>query len=144
MVNAGDPVIVLSEGECQQQCPVYDMTLHEDGSYLLNGSRFVKTTGVTEGNIGASAWGAAEQALAAANFWHLPPEQTSSDQPSCQPGTPAVAVTWRTREGKQKTLNYRPGCGGPEGRQLIPALRAALNFDELVWTEDRFAPDGSR
>ena len=59
-------------------------------------------------------------------------------------GGPTAAVTWRTAEGKQKTLNYRAGCGGPEGRALIPALRAAMQFDQLVWSEDRFAPDGSR
>ena len=47
----GDPVIVLTEGACDQTCPVYDMTLHPDGSYLLNGARFVKTTGVTEGRL---------------------------------------------------------------------------------------------
>lgn len=143
-VHAGDPVIVLSEGECAQQCPVYDMTLHDDGSYALNGVRFVKSPGLTEGNIGQSAWPAAVRALEAAGFWGLEPQQTSSSQPSCQPGTPTVAVTWRTTEGKQKTLTYRAGCGGPEGRELIPALRAAMKFDDLVWTEDRFAPDGSR
>lgn len=144
MVHANDPVIVISEGACDQQCPVYDMTLHADGSYVLRGERFVKTLGLSEGNIGRSAWSAAEQALNAAGFWALPPDQTASAQPSCQPGTPTVSITWRTAEGKQKTLAYRAGCGGPEGRQLIPALRAALKFDSLVWTNDRFAPDGSR
>lgn len=142
--NAGDPVIVLSEGECDVTCPVYDMTLHPDGSYLLNGVRFVKSTGVSEGALGSGAWTAAEKALQAANFWAIPANQTSSDHPSCQPGTPTVAVTWRTVEGKQKTLNYRAGCGGDEGRALIPALRAAMHFRELVWTDERFAPDGSR
>jgi hypothetical protein len=143
-VHTGDPVIVLSEGECDQQCPVYDMTLRQDGTYILNGVRFVKTPGVTEGALGKSAWTRAEAALAKADFWMLEPNQTSSAQPACQPGTPTVAVTWRTTEGKQKTLTYKAGCGGPEGRELIPALRAALDFDDLVWTDDRFSPDGAR
>lgn len=142
--NPGNPVIVLSEGECDVTCPVYDMTLHPDGAYLLNGVRFVKTEGVSEGAIGSGAWAAAEKALTAASFWTLPPDQTSSDQPSCQPGTPTASVTWRLQDGKQKTLKYRAGCGGVEGRNLIPALRAALHFDDLVWTDERFAPDGSR
>jgi len=142
--DPGDPVIVLSEGECDVTCPVYDMTLHPDGSYLLNGVRFVKSAGVSEGAIGSSAWAAAEKALEAASFWTIPADQTSSDHPSCQPGTPTASVTWRTQEGKQKTRKYRPGCGGEEGRALIPALRAALHFDELVWTDERFAPDGGR
>jgi hypothetical protein len=143
-VHTGDPVIVLSEGECDQTCPVYDMTLKPDGSYLLNGVRFVKTDGVSDGGLGTDAWVAAEKALSAANFWMLDPNQTSSNQTTCQPGTPTASVTWRTAEGKQKTLNYRAGCGGPEGRTLIPALRAAMQFDSLVWTDERFAPDGTR
>lgn len=143
-VHTGDPAIVVSEGECDQTCPVYDMTLKPDGSYILNGVRFVKTPGVSDGGLGTDAWTAAETALAESNFWMLAPNQTSSTQTDCVPGTPTVAVTWRTAEGKQKTLNYRAGCGGPEGRALIPALRAAMRFDALVWTEDRFAPDGSR
>jgi Domain of unknown function (DUF6438) len=142
--SAGNPVIVLSEGECDVTCPVYDMTLHPDGTYLLNGVRFVKTAGVSEGALGSEAWTAAEQALEASGFWHLPPDQTSSDQPTCQPGTPTATITWRTAEGRQKTLKYRPGCGGSEGRALIPALRTALHFDDLVWTDARFAPDGSQ
>lgn len=143
-VQADDPVIVLSEGECAQTCPVYDMTLKPDGSYVLNGVRFVKTPGVSDGGLGTSAWRSAEKALTDAGFWVLEPNQTSSTSLQCLPGTPTATVTWRTAEGRQKTLNYRAGCGGPEGRALIPALRAAMQFDSLVWTEDRFAPDGSR
>lgn len=144
MASAGDPVIVLSEGECDVTCPVYDMTLHPDGAYILNGVRFVKSPGVSEGAIGTDAWTEAEKALQAASFWTLAPDQTSSVDQNCQPGTPTVSVTWRIQDGKQKTLKYRAGCGGEEGRALIPALRAALHFHELVWTDERFAPDGSR
>lgn len=142
--RTGDPVIVLTEGECDQTCPVYDMTLHPDGSYLLNGVRFVKTTGVTEGQLDGSAWTAAQAALDQAGFWTLEPNQTSSDNPSCVAGTPTVSITVRLADGKQKTLTYRAGCGGEVGRALIPALREALTFHDLVWTDERFAPDGSR
>ena len=141
--RSGDPVIVLSEGACDQTCPVYDMTLHPDGSYLLNGARFVKTAGVTEGKLDGSAWTAAQAALDEASFWTLEPNQTSSDHPSCVEGTPTVSVTVRLADGKQKTLTYRAGCGGEEGRALIPALREAFTFHDLVWTDERFAPDGS-
>jgi hypothetical protein len=99
------------------------MTLKPDGSYLLNGVRFVKTPGVSDGRLGTSAWSSAEKALTDAKFWVLEPNQTSSASPECMPGTPTAAVTWRTADGRQKTLNYRAGCGGPEGRALIPALK---------------------
>jgi hypothetical protein len=142
--QTGDPVIVMSEGACDQTCPIYDMTLHPDGTYALNGVKFVKTTGVSEGQLGTDAWKAAETALTEVSFWTLPANQTSSASENCHRGTPTVNVTWRTDAGKQKTIAYTAGCGGPEMRTVIGALRQALSFDKLVWTDERFAPDGSR
>lgn len=144
LARTGDPVIVMTEGECDQTCPVYDMTLHPDGTYLLNGVRFVKTPGVSEGRLDASAWTDAEAALEKAGFWSLEPDQTSSGQPSCVSGAPKVTIMVRNAEGKQKTLTYKPGCGSEEAHALIPSLRSSLHFDDLVWTDARFAPDGSR
>jgi len=142
--QTGEAVIVLSEGACEQTCPVYDMTLHPDGSYILNGVKFVKATGVSEGNLGADAWKAAENALTEASFWTLPANQTSSTSENCQSGAPTVSVIWRTDEGKQKTIAYTAGCGAPEMRGVVVALRQAMSFDDLVWTDERFTPYGSR
>lgn len=142
--QAGEAVIVLSEGECDQQCPVYDMTLHPDGSYALHGVIFVKTAGVSEGRIGKAAWTEAEKALTDAGFWTMPANQTSNASQNCQPGAPTVHITWRTDTGKQKTITYTAGCGARETHNLVIALREAMAFGDLVWTEDRFAPDGSR
>lgn len=139
-----DPVIVLTEGECEATCPVYAMTLRPDGSYRLHAERFVKDPGVHEGALDASAWTAAEQALEEAAFWTQAPEQTSSTLPSCQAGPPVVSITWRTTEGRQKTLNYRVGCGDVAVRQAVARLREAMSFHDLIWTDDTFAPDGSR
>ncbi len=142
--QTGDAVIVLSEGACAQTCPVYDMTLHPDGSYILNSVKFVKAAGVSEGNLGAGAWKTAEAALTEASFWTLPANQTSSASENCQLGAPTVNVIWRTIEGKQKMIAYTAGCGAPEMRGVVVALRQAMLFDDLVWTDERFAPDGSR
>ncbi len=140
----GDPVIVLSEGDCEQTCPVYDMTLHPDGRYVLNGVKFVKTLGVSDGELGKDAWTKAEATLNEAGFWSQATDQTSMASENCHAGAPTVQVTWRTSEGRQKTIRYTAGCGGPETRQAIVGLRAAMSFDSLVWTDARFAPDGSR
>lgn len=142
--QTGDAVVVLSEGECDQTCPVYDMTLHPDGAYALNGVKFVKTIGVSDGQLGTGAWKAAETALAESNFWTLPTNQTSNASENCHSGAPTVNITWRDDAGKQKTIAYTAGCGGPEMRTLVIALRQAMSFDSLVWTDERFAPDGSR
>ena len=142
--QTGDAVIVMSEGACDQTCPVYDMTLHTDGTYILNGVKFVKSMGVSDGQLGTDAWTAAETALTESNFWTLPTNQTSNASENCHAGAPTVNVTWRTDAGKQKTIAYTAGCGGPEMRTLVVALREAMAFDRLVWTDERFAPDGTR
>jgi ABC-type sulfate/molybdate transport systems ATPase subunit len=142
--QTGDAVVVLSEGECEQTCPVYDMTLHPGGAYVLNGVKFVKSLGVSEGKLAATAWDEAEQALKAAGFWTLSPNQTSNATENCHAGAPTVRVTWRTVEGKEKTITYTAGCGDPQMRTLVIALRETLAFGDLVWTDDRFSPDGAR
>ncbi len=133
-----DPVIVLSEGPCVGTCPVYDITLHPDGKYTLNGERFVKTTGVTRGDIGEGAWTSAERVLKEGDFWKLQPLQSRANLPNCQTDAPTVKITWRTSEGKQKTVTYDAGCGVDTMQRLISNLREALDFDGLVWTNKKF------
>lgn len=133
-----DPVIVLSEGECKNSCPVYDITLHPDGAYLMNGEQFVKTAGVSEGTIGAEAWAAAEKVLKGADFWKLKTEQTADTLSNCQPEAPTVKITYRVKDGKEKTVTYNAGCGVKKMQTLVYDLRSALKFDDLVWTDKKF------
>jgi hypothetical protein len=142
--QADDPVISLSEGPCPINCPIYDMTLHADGSYILNAERFVKTAGVSEGKLGKDAWSAAEDALEKAGFWNVKPVQTPDTLSNCQPDAPNAKITWRTAEGKEKTVTYNAGCGIPEMQELVASLRDAMAFGDLVWTDDRFDPSGNR
>lgn len=136
--QAGDPIIAIAEGPCEATCPVYEMTLHPAGDYILHGERFVKTTGVVHGELGEAAWTQAEHALEQANFWKMKPEQTARTLETCQPGAPTVKVTWRTEEGREKTVTYNAGCGVQASQQMIADLRAAFDFDHLVWTDRKF------
>jgi hypothetical protein len=139
-----DPAISLSEGPCPITCPVYDMTIHPNGTYVLNSVRFVRGEGVSEGNVGRASYTAAEQALKDADFWMLKSDQTMETMPRCQPDAPTAKITWRTSEGKEKTVTYYAGCGVAKMEQLVGALRNAMKFERLVWTEDRFGPSGNR
>jgi hypothetical protein len=140
--QTGDPVIVLSEGACLGTCPIYDMTLHPGGEYVLNGQRFVKATGVSEGDLGKPAWTKAVGILEDAGFWMLQPDQTMSTIRDCHTDAPTAKVTWRTEEGKEKTVTYNAGCGVEEMQNLIRSLRGALHFKDLVWTDEKFDPSG--
>ncbi|MEP7211194.1 MAG: DUF6438 domain-containing protein [Alphaproteobacteria bacterium] len=136
--RADDPVISLSEGTCVGTCPVYDITLHPNGKYLMNGERYVKTLGVTDGALSAKAWTAAEKVLKEADFWKLDPLQTAANLSNCQPDAPTVKVMWRTSEGKQKTVTYDAGCGVQKMQEMVTDLREAMDFDGLVWTDRKF------
>ena len=139
-----DAVIVLSEGACLGPCPVYDMTLHPDGAYVLNGVRFVKDAGVTEGKFAPDTFDDAEKILSDAGFWSLKPKQTMETLPNCHNDAPTAKVTWRTAEGKEKTVEYNAGCGIQEMQQLVANLRETLHFHDLVWTDAKFDPRGNR
>lgn len=142
--QADDPAITLSEGPCPITCPVYDMTIHPNGTYVLNSVRFVRGEGVSEGNIGKASYTEAERALKDAGFWTLKTEQTMETMPGCHPDAPTAKITWRNTEGKEKTVTYYAGCGVAKMEQLVGALRNAVKFERLVWTEDRFDPSGNR
>jgi hypothetical protein len=132
------PIVSLSEGKCETTCPVYDITLRPDGTYTLNAVQFVKAPGLSEGSLGAEAWPAAEAALKKAGFWTMEGDQTASALQNCQTGAPIVSVSWRLADGKEKTVRYDAGCGVPKTQRLISELRAALGFDDLIWTDQRF------
>jgi hypothetical protein len=132
------PIVSLSEGQCETTCPVYDMTLRPDGSYTLNAVKFVKTPGLSEGALKPEAWTAAEAALSKSGFWTMAVDQTASALQNCQTGAPIVSVTWRLTDGKEKTVRYDAGCAVPKTQRLVSELRAALGFDDLIWTDQRF------
>jgi hypothetical protein len=134
----GSPAIAIDEGACETTCPVYQMTLRPAGDYTLNGERFVKITGVQTGDLGEDAWAAAEDALESAGFWKMKPDQTAKSLSGCQTGAPTVKVTWRTEDGKEKTVTYDAGCDEKKTREMVAALRSAFEFDNLVWTSRKF------
>lgn len=139
-----DPVISLSEGPCIGPCPVYDMTLHPNGAYVLNSVRFVRGSGVSEGNLGRGKFAAAEKVLEDAGFWTLKPEQTMDTMPNCLTDTPTATIIWRTEAGREKTVTYDAGCGVAKMQNLVASLRDVLGFERLVWTDERFDPSGAR
>lgn len=139
--DPGNPVIVLSEGACFGTCPIYDMTLRPDGAFTLYGERFVKDTGIHEGNIGPEAWDEATAALKGASFWSAQPMQTPETLQNCQTDAPTARITWRTEEGLEKTITYDAGCGVRKTQNMVIALREALKFDDLVWTDREFPFD---
>ena len=91
-----DAFIRMFEGGCYYAtCTTYEIDLHPDGSYTLNGLRNVRTSGITHGALGPDAWAQAEAAFAATHFAAMPEAINGATRPPgslpCMPDAPACA-----------------------------------------------------
>lgn len=133
--------ITLFEGGCyyMSSCTTYEMTVHADGVYRLNGQSMTRTEGVSEGQLGAEAFAAAESALSAANFASLPAAMNGSDRSiwtpdvyPCMNHAPGARITRRSVDGLEKTVYWDQGCRSAQMSALVTQLRAAFRYDDLV------------
>lgn len=133
--------ITLFEGGCyyMSSCTTYEITVQADGAYSLNGQSMTRTEGVSEGQLGAEAFTAAESALAVANFASLPAAMNGSDRSvwepevyPCMNHAPGARITRRIADGGEKTVYWDQGCRSAPMSALLDQLRAAFHYDELV------------
>lgn len=127
--------IEISEGPCFGQCPIYDVTLTPDDRYLLNGVRFTRINGLSEGNLDAGSYARMVELLETADFFDLPADITYNNPAVC-PGPPladmpSLTVTWTHRRGSH-TVEWFQGCRNPTMRDLRDGLRDAFGYEDIV------------
>jgi hypothetical protein len=130
--------VKLYESPCYfPTCVSYEIEVHPDGSYRLDGQKNTRTEGVTQGKLAPDAYTKAVAALTAAKFAGMPAELTVSKlmRPGgvpCMNDLPDVTFTQRSESGEEKSVKFSTGCNVPEARKLLEDLRAAFNYTELV------------
>jgi hypothetical protein len=133
--------IALFEGGCYYMgsCTTYEMTVQASGAYRLDGQSMTRTEGVSEGQLSAEAFAAAERALAAAGFASLPAAMNGSDRSvwdpdvyPCMNHAPGVRITRRAADGSEKVVYWDQGCRSAHMSGLLDQLRAAFRYDDLV------------
>jgi len=127
--------IQISEGACFGQCPIYDVTITPDDHYLLNGERFTRVNGFSEGDLAAGSYARMEDLLENADFFDLPAEFTFNNPDVC-PGPPlsdmpSITITWTNRRGSHTVLWYQ-GCNNATMRDLRDGLRDAFDYESIV------------
>jgi Domain of unknown function (DUF6438) len=127
--------IQVSEGACFGQCPIYDVTITPDNHYLLNGERFTRVNGFSEGDLGAGSYTQMERLLDSADFFNLPSEFTFNNPEVC-PGPPlsdmpSITITWTNRRGSHTVLWYQ-GCNNATLRDLRDGLRDGFDYEGIV------------
>jgi hypothetical protein len=92
--------ITLERTACFGSCPMYTVTIYEDGTIVYNGIRFVDVEGEQTSEIPAETVAAMVEALANAGYFEW---EASYDNPSVS-DLPSV-ITSVTRDGETHTIN---------------------------------------
>jgi hypothetical protein len=133
--------ITLFEGGCYYMgsCTTYEMTVQADGAYQLDGQSMTRTEGISEGQLTADAFAAADGALSAADFTSLPAAMNGSDRNvwdpdvyPCMNHAPGVRITRRSADGSERTVYWDQGCRSAQMSALLDNLRTAFRYDDLV------------
>ncbi|MEX0300040.1 MAG: DUF6438 domain-containing protein [Kordiimonas sp.] len=128
----------LRYGPCFGTCPVFSVTLNQNGSLVYEGDRFVTVTGRERRQIGAGAFEEVVRLIESL------PETELVDPLQC----PRRHTDAKTVRGNLKFANrdidimHYYGCGGYEYRrrqvQLIREITDILQIDDLVgWDPNR-------
>jgi len=132
--NSADS-IQISESACFGQCPIYDLTVTPDDHYMLNGERFTRVNGLSEGNLDVGSYAQMERLLEDAYFFSRPSDITYNNPEVC-PGPPlsdmpSITITWTNRRGSH-TVVWFQGCNNANMRDLRDGLRDAFDYEAIV------------
>lgn len=118
--------IAFETGPCFGACPVYRVTIDQDGSGLFEGRRFTAITGERSFRVTPAQYRAFVR--------HLDPlrplrgEVRYSGSPPCArmaTDLPSADVVWRTNDGAEQRLYFYYGCDMERNRAIAERLTAA-------------------
>ncbi|MEE2526645.1 DUF6438 domain-containing protein [Hyphobacterium sp. HN65] len=127
--------IEISEGPCFGACPIYELVVTPDDHYELDGQRFTRINGFSEGDLPRGSFVQMRDLLDRADFFRLPENYTFSNPDVC-PGPelsdmPSITITYTTRRGSH-TVTWYQGCRAPNMRDLRDGLRDAFGYEDIV------------
>ncbi|HEY2961565.1 MAG TPA: DUF6438 domain-containing protein [Pyrinomonadaceae bacterium] len=131
---AAVPVIILERTACYGFCPVYKLTIYDDGKVLYEGKDFVKHKGKAQGQIKQSELEALVREFERIDYLNLA-ENYTDDPKNCpeQWTDNPSAITSLNWKGKNKTVRHYYGCRGSNVLEQLTALESKI--DEVVNTD---------
>jgi hypothetical protein len=132
------PVITLERGACFGSCPVYKLTIYDDGTVEYEGKEFVRLRSKAKGQITQEALQELIREFEKIDYLKLDDsyEVGSKNCPESWTDHP-LAITSLNWQGKQKKIRHYHGC---RGLAILDQLTALENkIDEVVntrrWTK---------
>ena len=128
------PVITLERTACYGSCPVYKITIYDDGKVLYEGTEYVKQKGKAEGRIEKSELDALLHEFEKINYLSLDENYTDDPKNCPQQWTDnPSAITSLNWKGKSKTIRHYYGCRGSSVAEQLTALETRI--DAVAKTE---------
>lgn len=130
-------VIEMEKGPCYGNCPVFTLTVYDNGIVSYRGERFTERRGLYRLDIGRKGAEDLKQAFAAANLWQYP------DAFKAQiPDLPTITLTYY--EG-DRTKTIRGKDGRPESvlklEQMLDEITARQGWKQIE-AADTGLPEG--
>jgi uncharacterized protein DUF6438 len=128
------PVITLQRTACFGECPVYKISIYEDGRVEFEGKEFVKTVGKAEGTISKSALEDLIREFEKIDYFNLD-ENYGEGNKKCRElwtdnPTATTSLNWKDQK---KTVHHYYGC---RGSAILDQLTDLENkIDKTVHTE---------
>lgn len=122
-----DAITLYEGGICSfGECPIFEITIFEDGTFFYFGVRNVESVGAVRGAFGPATYAALRDALDAASFDHF--DNYYGGREICRTITsdmPNVRITYQ-RGGNIKSVYHDLGCGGFDGEKELRELETML------------------
>ena len=128
------PVITLERTACFGNCPIYKLTIFDDGKVLFDGKDYVKRPGMNTSQITKSELEALIKEFEKIDYLNL--DENYTDDPKNCPESATdnpSAITSLNWNGKKNTVRHYYGCRGPKILEQLTALEDKI--DEVVKTK---------
>ena len=134
LMFAAVPVITLERTACYGTCPVYKLTIYDDGTVEYEGLEFVKKTGKAQGQITKDALEDLIREFEKIDYFKLGDSYRSEGKNCPEYWTDhPTAITSLNWQGKKKTIHHYHGCRGTTVLEQLTALENKI--DEVVNTK---------
>lgn len=136
---AAVPVITLERTHCFGECPVYKITIYDDGSVVYEGKDYVKHKDRATSQITKSELDELIREFEKIDYLNLDENYASSAKncPELWTDNPS-AITSLNWKGKTKTVRHYYGCRGSKVAEQLTALEDKI--DKIVntaqWIKD--------
>lgn len=133
LMFAAVPVITLERTACYGTCPVYKLTIYDDGTVEYEGLEFVKKTGKAQGQITKDALEDLIREFERIDYFKLDDNYGGHGKncPELWTDHPTVVTSLNWKD-KKKTVSHYHGCRGTTVLEQLTKLENKI--DQVVDT----------